>query len=71
MNIKSNLRAGMSFQECDYQRNYYKQAYQTGNCSVLNQPANNPGYVTQLPSYQPVGGDFRGVFYPDRSGSCG
>jgi hypothetical protein len=93
MKIHSNLRAGMTFAECDDQRNYMKRAAQTGNCSALNnnvwQPSypNNlpsypvqPSYPTNLPSYppsyppsQPVqgGGYYGGVWYADRSGTCG
>ena len=75
MKIKSNLHAGMTFAECDAQRNYMKQAAQTGNCSALNQPVTNPGFPTQLPSpppaQQPIGGGYYGgVYYPDRSGWC-
>lgn len=75
MKIKSNIRAGMSFAECDAQRNYMKEAARTGNCSALY-PSQGPSYPTQLPSQppsQPVagGGYFGGIYFPDRSGSCG
>jgi hypothetical protein len=92
MKIQSNLRAGMTFAECDAQRNSMKYAAQTGNCAALNSNAWQPFYPTQLPSYpvqpsyptnlpsyppsqpvQPVqgGGYYGGVWYADRSGTCG
>lgn len=49
MNVKSNLHAGMTFAECTAQRNYMKQAAQTGNCQALNQSF-QPSFPTQLPS---------------------
>ena len=82
MNIKSNLRAGMTFEECDAQRNYMKQAAQAGNCAALNLGSPQTSYPTQLPStppqtyYPPVqtapgGGYYGGVYYQDQSGMCG
>ena len=84
MKIKSNLRAGMTFAECDAQRNYMKQAAQSGNCSALNWQPPQTSTPTQLPSYpsssyptqlpsQPAagGGYYGGLYYPDRSGACG
>ena len=85
MKIHSNLRAGMTYTECDAQRNYMKNAAQTGNCSALNRNVWQPSYPTQLPSYpvqttyptyspnQPSqgGGYYGGVWYADRSGTCG
>jgi hypothetical protein len=89
MKIQTNLHAGMTFTECDAQRNYMKFAAQTGNCSALNGYPTQPSYPTQLPSYpvqpsypsqlpsyppsQPVqgGGYYGGVYYADRSGTCG
>ena len=81
MKIQSNLRAGMTFAECDVQRNYMKQAAQSGNCSAFNWHPQQPSYPTNLPSSPPTyyppsqpasgGGYYGGVYYPDRSGSCG
>lgn len=81
MKIKSNLRAGMTFAECDAQRNYMKQAAKSGNCSALNwnppqTSSPQPSYPTQLPSYTPVqpvagGGYYGGVYFADQSGICG
>jgi hypothetical protein len=82
MKIKSSIRAGMTFAECDAQRNYMKQAAQSGNCSALYSyqypqtyyPSQSPTYP---PSYYPPsqqtagGGYYAGIFYPDRSGACG
>jgi len=33
MKIQSNLHAGMTFQECDQQRNWYKDHVRAGTCS--------------------------------------
>ena len=84
MKIKSNLRAGMTFAECDAQRNYMKQAAKSGNCSALNRSPPQTSTPTQLPSYpstsyptqlpsQPAagGGYYGGQYYPDQSGACG
>jgi hypothetical protein len=101
MKIHSNLRAGMTFAECDAQRNRMKWAAQSGDCSALNSYATQlpsypvqpsyptqlpsypvqPSYPTQLPSYPPAyyppsqpvqgGGYYGGVWYGDRSGTCG
>jgi hypothetical protein len=51
MKIQCNLRAGMTFAECDAQRRYMKQAAQSGNCAALNNNVWQPSYPTQLPSY--------------------
>ena len=32
MRVQSNLRAGMTFLECDSQRNYYKNMVRSGKC---------------------------------------
>jgi hypothetical protein len=88
MKIHSNLRAGMTFAECDAQRNRMKWAAQSGDCSALNSYATQlpsypaqPSYPTNLPSYPPAyyppsqpvqgGGYYGGVWYGDRSGTCG
>jgi hypothetical protein len=88
MKIHSNLRAGMTFAECDAQRNRMKWAAQSGDCSALNNYATQlpsypaqPSYPTNLPSYPPAyytpsqpvqgGGYYGGVWYGDRSGTCG
>jgi hypothetical protein len=88
MKIHSNLRAGMTFAECDAQRNHMKWAAQSGDCSALNSYATQlpsypaqPSYPTNLPSYPPAyyppsqpvqgGGYYGGVWYGDRSGTCG
>jgi hypothetical protein len=87
MKIKCDLRAGATFGECDAQRNYMKQAAQRGDCSALNRYYPSTNYPSQLPSQPPAyrppvytppsqlptqgGGYHGGVYYPDRSGSCG
>ena len=54
MKIKQNLRAGMTFAECDAQRNYMKQAAKSGNCSALNWSPPQTSTPTQLPSYPSI-----------------
>lgn len=41
MKIQSNLHAGMTFQECDTQRNWYKNHVRNGTCSGT--PSPQPG----------------------------
>ncbi len=38
MKIKSDLRAGMTFQECDSQRNWYKNNVRAGTCEGSGNP---------------------------------
>jgi hypothetical protein len=47
MKTKTDLRAGMSYAECDAQKNYYKNLVQTGYCSGGGYPG---------PVYPPSGG---------------
>ena len=54
MKVKCNLRAGMSFAECDVRRDYMKRAAQSGYCAALGQGSQQPVYATQLPSSPPV-----------------
>ena len=85
MKIKSDLRAGMTFAECNIARNAMKQAAQSGNCAALSW-SSQPTNPTQLPSQPPVyyppvsnlpsqpvagGGYYGNAYYPDRSGACG
>ena len=56
MKVKSDLRAGMTFEECDQQRNYWKEMYQTGNCSAVVQdqaPPPPPPQTTPPPTGDP------------------
>jgi hypothetical protein len=78
MKIKTNLRAGMTFAQCDAQRNYMKQAAQSGNCAALSQKPPQTSTTTKpTTTYQPptgtipAGGYYGGVYYPDQSGVCG
>ena len=54
MKVKCNLRAGMTFPECDVQRDYMKRAAQSGYCAALGQGSQQPSYATQLPSTPPA-----------------
>lgn len=77
MKIRTNILAGMTFAECDAQRDWWKQQAQ-----LMEQYANNvnagPPAGLWLPSggtvYPPSGsggGYVNGVYYPDKSGVCG
>jgi hypothetical protein len=70
MKIKSDVRAGMTFAECDSQRNWYKNQVKSGRC---NSPVPNPQPWPQpQPQPQPNGGGWvGGVWVSDQSGSCG
>jgi len=77
MKVHSDLRAGMTYQQCDSQRNYYKSMVQGGHCGGYNPNPPYPPYPPNPPNppYPPVppspgGGYVNGVWYPDRSGTC-
>jgi len=71
MKIKSDLHAGMTYQECDAQRSYWKNMAQSGHCTGYNPQPPYPPYPPN-PPYPPSGGGYvGGVYYPDRSGYCG
>ena len=74
MKIKSDLHAGMTYQECDAQRNYWKNMAKSGHCTGYNPQPPYPPYPPYPPNppYPPSGGGYvGGVYYPDRSGYCG
>lgn len=66
MKIKSDVRAGMTFAECDAQRNYYKRMVKSGRCDA---PRPNP--VPNPVPYPSGGGWVNGRWVADQSGSCG
>ena len=69
MKIKSDLHAGMTYAECDAQRNYWKNMAKSGYCTGYNPQPYPPA---PYPPYPPSGGGYvNGVYYPDRSGTCG
>jgi hypothetical protein len=80
MKVQSNICAGVTFEQCDAQRNYYKGLVQSGKC-VANPYPPYPYPPNPYPPYPPYppkptpapsgGGYVGGVWYPDRSGSCG
>jgi hypothetical protein len=67
MKIKSDIRAGMTFAECDAQRNYWKAMVKSRRCDAP-MPGPMPG---PIPRPNPGGGWVGGRWYPDRSGACG
>jgi hypothetical protein len=73
MKIRSALYAGMTFEQCDQIRNYWKQMAQSGAC-VPNPtpPSPTPPSPTPPSPYPPSpgGGWVNGVWYPDKSGYC-
>jgi hypothetical protein len=80
MKIQSNVHAGMTYEECDAQRNYWKGMAQSGHCTGVNPYPPYPPYPpnpyppTPYPPtpYPPSGGGYvNGVYYPDYSGYCG
>lgn len=76
MKIRSDIHAGMTFAECDKQRDCWKEQaalmekYANGSGSVPS-GLQFPPYVcsTTPPPYN--GGYVNGVYYPDKSGYCG
>jgi hypothetical protein len=74
MKVKSDIRAGMSFEECDTQRNYYKSLVQSGRCVPNPNPPGpyppNPYPPNPYPPNPSGGGYVNGVWYSDRSGWC-
>jgi len=61
MKVRSDLIAGMTFEECDQLRNYWKGLAQGPCVGPPNPP--QPSSCT--------GGYVEGVCYPDKSGVCG
>ncbi len=78
MKIKTDLRAGLTFEQCDAQRNYWKQAAQSGNCNAVLRDMAPPPPPTPVPppTTPPSQGQsgcswVNGIYYPDKSGVCG
>lgn len=78
MKIKSDLHAGMTYTECDAQRNYWKSMAQSGKCTGYYPPYPYPPTPYPPTPYPPTpyppsggGGYVNGVYYPDYSGACG
>ena len=73
MKIRTAINAGMTFEQCDEIRNYWKYMAQSGSCQP--QPAPTPPSPTPVPPTPPPpnpsgGGYVSGVWYPDKSGVC-
>ena len=87
MKIRTNLSAGMTFQECDQARNYWKDMAQRGHSNIsppstggtVTTAVQQPVYYSQQPVYYPQQPQSQtypssgslGAYYPDRSGYCG
>ena len=84
MKIQSDLHAGMTYTECDVQRNYWKSMAQSGKCNAYYPPTNYPPTYYPPTYYPPTtyppttypptstgGGYVNGVYYSDMSGACG
>ena len=69
MKIKSDLKAGMTFEECDAQRNYWKGLVKSGQC-IPNPYPPGPYPPGPTPPSPHGGGYVDGVWYPDLSGYC-
>ena len=52
MKVTTNLQAGMTFEECDVQRNYWKGMAQSGKCNAYN-PYNPYNPYTPYNPYEP------------------
>lgn len=79
MRIRSNLTAGMTYEECDQQRDWWKEQANLmesyANSSGKTPPAGlwfpTSGQPTN-PTYPTTGGGYvNGVYYSDMSGVCG
>jgi hypothetical protein len=78
MKIRTNLSAGMTFQECDQARNYWKDMAQRGHSNIsppstggtVTTATQQPVYYSQQPVYYPPSSGTQGAYYPDRSGFC-
>ena len=87
MKIRTDLSAGMTFQECDQARNYWKDMAQRGHSNIsppstggtVTTAVQQPVYYSQQPVYYPqqpqsqtyTSVGTQGAYYPDRSGYCG
>ena len=83
MKIKSDIHAGMTYTECDVQRNYWKSMAQSGKCTGYYPPYPYPPTPYPPTPYPPApyppapyppsgsGGYVNGVYYSDMSGACG
>ena len=74
MRIRTSVIAGMTFEQCDQIRNYWKGMAQSGSC--YSNPSPPPSSTTpppppSQPTYPTTGGGYvAGVYYPDKSGIC-
>ena len=87
MKIRTDLNAGMTYQECDQARNYWKDMAQRGYSNIsppstggtVTTAVQQPVYYPQQPVYYPQQPQYQtyptsgtqGAYYPDRSGYCG
>lgn len=79
MKIRSNLSAGQTFEQCDQQRNWWKQQAELMEVYAKSSSSTPPAGLwlptsgsPSYPSYPTTGGGYvNGVYYPDQSGVCG
>ena len=76
MKIRTNLSAGMTYTECDQQRDWWKQQAelmeQYATSSSMTPPAGLWFPTSGGGNYPSSGGGYvNGVYYPDKSGVCG
>lgn len=86
MKIKTNVYAGMTYEECDAQRNWWKNqanmmesyynstsTYPPAGLWFPCQPTPYPPTTPTQPTTPPTGsgGYVNGVWVPDMSGTCG
>ena len=86
MKIRTDISAGMTYQECDQARNYWKDMAQRGSSNIsppstggtVTTAVQQPVYYSQQPVYYPqqpqtqtyTSSGTQGAYYPDRSGFC-
>jgi hypothetical protein len=74
MRIRTAVVAGMTFEQCDQIRNYWKGMAQSGSCYINPPPLPSSGTTppaSSQPAYPTSGGGYvSGVYYPDKSGIC-
>jgi len=86
MKIRTDINAGMTYQECDQARNYWKDMAQRGYSNIsppstggtVTTAVQQPVYYPQQPIYYPQQQQYQTyptsgtqvASYPDRSGFC-
>jgi hypothetical protein len=75
MKIRTNLTAGATYEECDQQRDWWKQQAELMEKYSYNVKGGPPAGLwlpgTSVPPSSTGGGYVGDVWYPDKSGVCG